>query len=401
MAKCGGMAEHVGALDGLRFIAALCVMLAHMMDFLVLRQRVEPSAFTWFIGHLANPGMSLFFVLSGFVIHLNYREIVREPGGLPRFFFARWSRLYPLFLIIFLYGLHDNWRFNELSRASVDHIIRYLTFTDSWWFFPEDKSLSLMVSRDRAISVMWSLSTEWLFYCAYPLLAPIFGRLNKAGVFRGMVVVAIIGAGACAFVAISGASIAEWSIEHLGVDVAYKRQFIFWLGYYSPWIRIFEFLVGALAAQVFLLGSRLGTSRANVVTIVSLLLIVSAWIIAYGTASAFGMIDMTVLAPCFAAICIAASNSESLVGRFCGARFMIWGGHASYSLYLLHVWVIHFSEMDGIEIFQRISPILWALFVIVVALLVARITYVMYERPAMRLLRTLYARPRRVLDAVN
>ena len=34
-------------------------------------------------------GMTLFFVLSGFIIHYNYANTVSQPGGLWRFFVAR------------------------------------------------------------------------------------------------------------------------------------------------------------------------------------------------------------------------------------------------------------------------------------------------------------------------
>src|SRR5215203_4219419 len=49
-------------------------------------------------------GMSLFFVLSGFVIHYNY-GMFRTDGlvaGGKKFFIARFARLYPLYFVVLI-----------------------------------------------------------------------------------------------------------------------------------------------------------------------------------------------------------------------------------------------------------------------------------------------------------
>jgi hypothetical protein len=46
--------------------------------------------------------MTLFFVLSGFVIHYNYAASIERDGarGIANFFVARFARLYPLYIVV-------------------------------------------------------------------------------------------------------------------------------------------------------------------------------------------------------------------------------------------------------------------------------------------------------------
>src|SRR5262245_44696572 len=101
--------NHLLALDGLRFFAALTVMLAHYTHWVIEDQGIN-NYFSYFLGTLAAIGMPLFFVLSGFVIHCNYHELVQRPDGIKKYFVARFSRLYPLYITLlvieFVIGFH-------------------------------------------------------------------------------------------------------------------------------------------------------------------------------------------------------------------------------------------------------------------------------------------------------
>src|SRR5271155_898494 len=101
--------HHVPALDGVRFMAALCVLLGHAISIL----QSDPNApiegiLEFLLGNLAGLGMTLFFILSGFVIHLNYRETAGlGRGGTARFLIARFARLYPLYILVFGYAFGE------------------------------------------------------------------------------------------------------------------------------------------------------------------------------------------------------------------------------------------------------------------------------------------------------
>src|SRR5262245_23941149 len=97
--------KHLPALDGLRFVAAFCVLITHGYEYVISQGSTAPEgSVALLLKSLAAPGMTLFFVLSGFVIHLNYSgTATKDWAGTFDFFIARFSRLYPLFLVVFAF----------------------------------------------------------------------------------------------------------------------------------------------------------------------------------------------------------------------------------------------------------------------------------------------------------
>ena len=84
----------IPALTGLRGVAAYSVLLAHALSY----SGVKNDAIT----RLAYFAMSLFFILSGCVIHYNYADSFKAGNfraAVSGFFVARFARLYPLYLI--------------------------------------------------------------------------------------------------------------------------------------------------------------------------------------------------------------------------------------------------------------------------------------------------------------
>jgi hypothetical protein len=74
--------RYIPALDGLRGIAAMLVAGGHYMAF----EGGAPLSVT--ASTLVGLGMTLFFVLSGVVIHYNYSATIPRPGGMRAFFVA-------------------------------------------------------------------------------------------------------------------------------------------------------------------------------------------------------------------------------------------------------------------------------------------------------------------------
>jgi peptidoglycan/LPS O-acetylase OafA/YrhL len=374
--------SHVAALDGLRFIAAFSVMTSHAAYQIYPPGDYQAmTAWAWNLTHLANFGMTLFFVLSGFVIHWNYRHVVQQPGGLKLFFIARWSRLYPLFLAVFLVGLAgqvirhgDFWRVMLTTRY-------FLSFTTSWWYWQPDGHYIFEIITTPIIGVMWSLATEAFFYCVYPFFAPFTAQLRLRSALLAIVATGLVGALTClAFVGHSG-EIRTFASNYLGISNGEK--FLFWLGYHSPWMRFPSFLIGVFTAQLVLSGARLKPVAADALAVGCLAVIALLF-----QNRALGMIDTSADVICFAGICLAASTERTVIGVLLAAPLMVWAGEASYSLYLLHDSVIFSTARPGID-FHPMWPILWFVAVAAVAVVVARLSYVYFERPAQKLFRTL------------
>ena len=102
-AESAGRRPDVPALTGLRFLAAFSVLLAHGVAATVTNNEPPQGAVLWLM-QSSGFGMTLFFVLSGFVIHYNYARLVTDGRlrGIAAFFWARFARLYPLFLLMML-----------------------------------------------------------------------------------------------------------------------------------------------------------------------------------------------------------------------------------------------------------------------------------------------------------
>src|ERR1044071_342255 len=85
-------------LDSIRGIAALLVVLYHM-----------PVWNPWLHGvpaiHNSYYMVDLFFVLSGFVMNLNYGDRLKNGGDLARFQMVRLGRLFPVHLLFLVLAL--------------------------------------------------------------------------------------------------------------------------------------------------------------------------------------------------------------------------------------------------------------------------------------------------------
>src|SRR5438128_1903159 len=109
--------DQIPSLTGLRFIAATAVVLSHAIPKIV-RYETPPKLLD-LLSLTSAFGMSLFFVLSGFVIYLNYWKSIASSAGLYNFFVARFARLYPLFLVCMAFDLLMKFFHNQLPTEQL------------------------------------------------------------------------------------------------------------------------------------------------------------------------------------------------------------------------------------------------------------------------------------------
>lgn len=159
-------------LDGIRAFACISVFIEHV--FLYLNKRELQSGESWFHSHFIQGagamGVSLFFVLSGFLItYLLIREKeARKTIHIGFFYMKRILRIWPLFLLITITGFFilplAMGRFD--GQTVSDHLPWFLTFTNNF-----DRILTgFSGSGNDSLGVLWSVAVEEQFYLLWPLL---------------------------------------------------------------------------------------------------------------------------------------------------------------------------------------------------------------------------------------
>jgi peptidoglycan/LPS O-acetylase OafA/YrhL len=402
--------DTVPGLTGLRFVAAFCVLIAHSVTVLMGGYEV------YWIKQASGFGMTLFFVLSGFVIHYNYAVAVTGSGGTrgtAAFLWARFARLYPLLLLMLaLYVLVSNrhfefWTGRPERFIDVLHALPYFLLSiQSWFYFPVDDT-SLIYAIGPSASLTWSISTEWFFYLVYPLAAWAIVGLRTP---RSIALAVVAWCALWIFVATSlydrSPQLDAWAVAHFGPVAGAQEHpldcFVRWLLYFSPYLRMGEFILGALVAQFYVcLQGRKATAVENKLgSAIFIAAVGSVFVISYFeygsgiTMNVFEKMAMNfALAPSAALLIFCAARYRSAVSRPLNTPAAIALGDASYSIYLVHLGVLlAVAWLTGLAgrglVFDSIRLVAVVTAIIALSMLVYRF----YEAPAREWLRRLGAR---------
>ena len=252
--------KNLDALTGLRFIAAACILIAHLTA-----GGYAPFGLRY---DLAPAGMPLFFTLSGFIIHYVYAGgFLRSWSGAAReFAVARFSRLYPLFGFLLLYSL----LFTSLGKTlsgSPWILLSYATMTASWWYWQVD-GISLI---ELPFGLSWSVSTEVFFYVVYAaglhrlsVLRSLAGAVTAFAVFCLMAYAVVFFAIDMrdAWLPFAEAAIPDFIPAATGEQ--FPNSFLRWLIYVSPYLHLLEFIAGVLTCQIYLVMRRDGVAMGRV-----------------------------------------------------------------------------------------------------------------------------------------
>ncbi len=167
---------HYPALDGLRGVAILLVVIYHNFGF------ISQSYFGWL-------GVDLFFVLSGFLITDILLRTVNEPKFLSNFYMRRVLRIFPLYyasLLLFLFIVAPltsdkiEWDYYQENQ------IYLWTYLQNWlYIFKEPGSAAIL-------NHYWSLAVEEQFYIFWPLVILLLKKPKYLLAFIGILLIAVI-----------------------------------------------------------------------------------------------------------------------------------------------------------------------------------------------------------------
>jgi peptidoglycan/LPS O-acetylase OafA/YrhL len=154
-----GGGHHVAALDGIRGLAILSVMLFHFSG-------GADYSFYLHICHLGWMGVDLFFVLSGFLITGILIDAKESRGFFRNFYARRVLRIFPVcYAFLILMMILSRFAWPRMAIAGLGEAARHWP----WWFF---YGSNILVARIGwvciAMDQFWSLAIEEHFYLLWP-----------------------------------------------------------------------------------------------------------------------------------------------------------------------------------------------------------------------------------------
>jgi len=365
------------ALTSIRFLAAFTVVVSHYSELGLLN--LPAQIFDFFDG--GRPAVSLFFVLSGFILTFTYRDQLAANGN-AAFYQARFARIYPMVLLglalcvpTTIYLLNgDNpslllqWYAlkGSVYVALGASLICQLLLLNAWFPF-------------AAINQPWngpsdSVSCEAFFYLLFPLM------LRKM-LSMSMVRLTL----ACAsFFVLQGL----W-IVFLQIFLPASRSGFLIVG--LPLTRLFEFVAGIYAAILFL---QLREARADRHALALKLISGSlAALIVLALWQPFSPV-FYLASPLFAALILGLALMDRPVINVLNRRVLIKLGEASYSLYLIHVPIAYLAYMAG---FRQSNGWLVIVFAIAASVVIFRF----YEEPMRKRIRARFAHAPVTADTID
>ena len=166
------MRGHLPALDGVRGLAVLGVLLLHFIGNMQPQDALERALVT--VTKYGSYGVELFFVLSGFLITGILYDARNKPHYFRNFYMRRLLRIFPLYYgvlaLVFLVA--------PLIPLLQGPTLDYLVERQAWaWLY----AVNIYIAKhgDWSLSYLdhfWSLAIEEHFYLFWPLVVFLLAR---------------------------------------------------------------------------------------------------------------------------------------------------------------------------------------------------------------------------------
>ena len=344
----------INSLTSLRFFFAFAVFLSHLTFVSTeLHWYNWLKNFVFFEGYL---GVGFFFILSGFVLALNYQNKINKPHefSIKNFYINRFARIYPLhFLTFFLmlpFVFHQNlW----------DPLVAFFNF------FLLQSYIPIQEFYFSINNPSWSISTEFFFYLAFPFLVSL---LHRFPISRFLPLLAI--------------PIIIFIEPHIDLD--YEKGIF----YIHPLVRTIDFFIGIILYNQyrrfnyllknisFRQGSLLEISASFVLIIFFSLHEFVPRMFRYGI---YYWLPMSLIIVFF-------SVEKGILSRILQHRMLIYLGEISFSFYMLHMIIIKYGNLWFPELNDFVKIGLY----LIVSLGLSILTFEYFEKPINRWIKNKY-----------
>lgn len=152
----------INSIQFLRGFAALAVVIHHSGGY--VKRYFEPTLLFEDKFSIGFAGVDLFFVISGFIIHLTSKNCINNPSKLKEYLQKRFVRVYPIYWIITTILFFSSWLIVLLLDKNI-FSIGYPNTTSAFL-----KTYTLFPLHFAINPVTWTLSYEIFFYLCFAIL---------------------------------------------------------------------------------------------------------------------------------------------------------------------------------------------------------------------------------------
>lgn len=305
------MQKEILPLTSLRFITAFYVFLFHLERYWLL---VPSGDFAHFLMK-GSCGMSMFFILSGFVLSYRFHNGITNYKN---YAFGRFARIYPAYFLAALVTLP--WLFISVGPYDTDLILRYgfiillnILMLQAW--IPQ-------IFPVWNIGSSWSICVEAFFYALFPFFINYIKNLSNKTLYLGLI-------GLYLTTSFPGISF-----------ILFDKDATSLVFYSFPIFRVSEFLIGVISGLLFARGYRF--SWPNLCSLIS----ASLLYIYLGQGPNWNFVAIAhhfVTIPLFALLLFSvASLSSGWLYRLLANRLLVYLGRISYSFYSFQTLILLF-----------------------------------------------------------
>jgi peptidoglycan/LPS O-acetylase OafA/YrhL len=338
-----------------RFFAALWVVIHHMS---FLREATPSSNLVHQLSISGFAGVTLFFVLSGVVLAMSYDGKVGSPSGILKFYWARLTRIVPLWFLV---------SFPILFRKDFqgEGFLEYVTFLQAW-------SPNILIAYGY-LAVAWTLSVEMFFYLVFPLVAFVASILHRTKLAGPILIVAGLAIPITAAVYYDNSALGDIG----GMSDALSSHRVL---YRLPLLRLGDFIAGI---GLYYLWKEAPQLRRAWPFYIALGIVGIAFVVAITDEGTWAW-DAAWIGPFALLLFGLLCAPQSLTDR--APKLAILLGEASFALYLIHQAYI-IPQYQGLYGTAAGHPIAAALTVASISICLSIGLFMAFERPVMNFLR--------------
>ena len=362
-------------LNALRFIASAMVIFHHCEQYMYWADLPsswgEESIFFHFIDGLGHRGLSLFFVLSGFLITYLLLAEKERTGDIKvkQFYGRRMLRIWPVYFLvtaIAFFVLPSFVEHNEHSQAFFENFWPALLL----YLFVLPNFIRATPVHVMGANQAWSIGVEEQFYIIWPFLVRKFAK-NLA---RFLVVFIVL----------------KYAIQigaYAGIELLPGKLGMVSDKFYVVWkyLQIEQMAMGAFAAWFYFKNSRkaLDILYAPITQVVAYGLFVFSFFVSFDFAG-----HTLVEGFMFAVIILNVSTNKKSPVKMASKRFDLLG-NLSYGMYMYHTMVtlllIQAFKHWGLEDNMTTFSILLNLSTLIVTMIIAYLSYTYFEKYFLKL----------------